>query len=147
MSISPFEALKTLCSITGWNLTNLQIQKILYIMHMFYLGRTGEPLINEYFEVWDYGPVIPSLYKKISCFGADPVWDIFSSIKPLKQGPQYELIKELAPQLAGADEWRLVRLTHQKGSAWEKYYVPGARGIRISNDDIIQEYQNLHETR
>ena len=86
MAISPFKALKTLGQIGGWNLTNLQIQKILYLIHLFYLGRKGDPLINESFEAWDYGPVLPSLYHEINFFDSDPVLDVFKGIEPLKEG-------------------------------------------------------------
>jgi len=43
-------------------ITPLKLQKLVYFAHGWYLGFTGEPLLNEGIQAWEYGPVIPSLY-------------------------------------------------------------------------------------
>ena len=48
--VSAMDAARYLCVSSSWGLTNLALQKILYIAHMFHLGRTDEPLIPEQFE-------------------------------------------------------------------------------------------------
>ena len=41
----------------------LKLQKLVYIAHGYYLALTGgNPLVNEPFEAWDYGPVNRTLY-------------------------------------------------------------------------------------
>ncbi|MBQ2173756.1 MAG: DUF4065 domain-containing protein [Alphaproteobacteria bacterium] len=71
-----FDVAKTVCELAGWNLSHLKLQKILYILQMFYLGENGKPLFYANFEAWDFGPVEPNLYKKLMNAGADniPRW-------------------------------------------------------------------------
>jgi uncharacterized phage-associated protein len=33
----------------------------------------GQPLINEYFEAWDYGPVIPTVYYEFREYKDNPL--------------------------------------------------------------------------
>lgn len=146
-SLTPIKVLKTLGSIVGWNLTNLQIQKILYLINLFYLGRTGKRLINEDFEAWDYGPVLPSLYREISFFGSDPVLDIFKHIKPLqKNEDRYDIIKELGEKLSKMTAGQLVSITHNRQGAWAMHYDPISKNNKISQDSILKEYKNLYGT-
>lgn len=71
MAITTRQATKLICNISGWSVSNLQLQKILYISHMYNLGVTeGDPLITDNFEAWDYGPVIPTLYHEVKGFGS-----------------------------------------------------------------------------
>lgn len=39
-------------------LTHMQLQKLTYIAHGYYLALTGKPLLNECVSAWKYGPVI-----------------------------------------------------------------------------------------
>ena len=51
MSVSPESAAYRLCEKAGWSLTQLSVQKGLYLAHMLHLGRTnGAPLLNEEFQ-------------------------------------------------------------------------------------------------
>ncbi|WP_145979787.1 Panacea domain-containing protein [Chelatococcus daeguensis] len=123
----------------------LELQKILYLAHMFYLGRTGgEPLVPGHFEAWDYGPVHPDLYHKAKIFGADPVENIFHGVADLGAGPEREILDEAYEKLGKAGPGRLVSATHRPGGAWDTNYVPGVRHIIISNDDILNEYRKLN---
>ena len=45
------------------------LQKLLYYSQGFSLAITGKPLFEEDFEVWQMGPVIPSLFEK---YGKEP---------------------------------------------------------------------------
>ena len=45
-------------------ITNLRINKLLYFAQAWYMARFDKPLFEEDFEAWDWGLVIPSIYKK-----------------------------------------------------------------------------------
>ena len=83
--ISAVEAARVLCEKSGWKLTNLQLQKMLYIAHMTYMGeRDGEPLISGMFppfEAWEFGPVSPTAYRHVKTFGAEPIGNVFRSVR------------------------------------------------------------------
>jgi hypothetical protein len=66
MSESSSTAARYACKMSGWSLTNLKLQKILYIARMVFVGRTKDQLlIDEAFKAWDFGPVLPSLYHRV----------------------------------------------------------------------------------
>ena len=148
MRITSFQGAKTLCHLTGWRLTNLELHKILYLCHVMYLGRNNEPLFGEHFEAWDYGPVLPLLYNKVRCFGADRIIDIFGvpilDVKNKEEKKAYGIIKEFGIYLADYTPRDLVNLTHRPGGAWDKNYKEGERDVIIPTEDIKEEYDNLY---
>lgn len=125
----------------GWSLSNLALQKTLYIANMIYLGRNGSSLIPEGFEAWDYGPVLPGLYGQCAMFGAKPVKDVFyftTELPSAEQGFLKGVVDYLAPMTPG----QLVGITHWPKGAWAKVYKPGARHTPIPNSLIADEYRD-----
>lgn len=57
----------------GETLSPMKLQKLVYYAHGWYAGYTGQPLINEEIEAWQYGPVIPSLYYAFKPYGAGAI--------------------------------------------------------------------------
>ncbi|MDV6345244.1 Panacea domain-containing protein [Nitrosomonas sp. Is37] len=144
MTISVFDAAKTLGYYAGWRLSNLQMQKILYLAHMVYMGENkGEPLVDEEFQSWDYGPVLPSLYYKVKFFGNKPVQDVFHRNRILTDGPESKILKDAAEKFSNANPGSLIAWTHRPNGAWDKTYIPGARNITIPNKEILAEYQSF----
>ena len=144
MAVSVYAAAKCMGQESDWSLSNLEMQKLLYIAHMFHLGQCdGEPLVSGNFEAWDYGPVHPTLYHKVKIFGSLPVKaSIFQSTGSLTDaGLGRQLIVDAVRYLAKSKPGKLVAITHWKEGAWAKNYIPGARNITIPNDDIIEEYK------
>ena len=144
MTISTFEAAKKICHLSSWGITNLKLQKVLYLTHMMYMGRNnGQPLINDYFRAWDYGPVVPELYHEVKMYGNKPIRSGFHRT-PITEGtPEADEIEKACSFLLSQPASRLVDFTHRTGGAWQKSYVPGQKNIIIPNKDIIQEYKDL----
>jgi uncharacterized phage-associated protein len=135
---------KFICNRSGWTISNLQLQKILYMAQMYHMGRhEGERLVETHFEAWDYGPVSPLLYRKVRMFGASPIEDVFYEARSFKDGDErkaelFEVCDSLLPMRPGA----LVDLTHRNGGAWANNYVPGVRGIVIPDGEIADEFHS-----
>ena len=55
------------------DVTPMKLQKLVYYTHGWWFGATGEPLIEEQIEAWQYGPVVPSLYEATKKFGNQPI--------------------------------------------------------------------------
>lgn len=142
MRISSFQAAKTMCHISKWSLSNLQLQKLLYLAHMVSLGR-NMPLIDEEFSAWMYGPVLPALYDRVKLFGTSFVRDRFYHEEVLsEQDERYQLLKEIYNILGEKKGWELVALTHRPGGAWTKNYN-GNYNVTIPEQDILAEYKDI----
>ena len=140
MALPVLVAAKRLARRSGWALSNLALQKILYLAHMFFLGRTGQPLVSGNFEAWDYGPIHPTLYHFVKMFGSSPVENVFHSVPDAPDGPEAAIIDEAFDGLGSALPGQLVAATHRQGGAWEIHYVPGTHHVVIPNEAIAAEY-------
>jgi uncharacterized phage-associated protein len=134
---------KYICERGDWKVTNLQLQKVLYIAQMIHMGRTkGERLADAAFEAWDYGPVVPTLYRKVRMFGSSPIQDVFYEARPfLRTDARRALLDEVCKDLLPLRPGELVEITHWDRGAWAQHYEPGIRGIRIPDADIVAEYR------
>ena len=141
--IYALEAAKTFCELSNWSLSNLKIQKLLYIAHMFALGRSdgAGPLIRDDFEAWDYGPVVPEVYRHTKVFGSSPVGNVFHMVHSAPEGPDRDIIQECHDELGNRSASQLVAITHWEEGAWARNYMPGVRGVNIPDHDILEEYR------
>lgn len=143
MAIGSLTAAKKVCEASGWTVTNLEVNKILYFAHMMRLGRTegSEPLLFERFQAWDYGPVVPRIYHRLKAFGNSPAANVFLAFPTISATMEADLIEEAVDALKDKTPGQLIAVTHWEYGAWAKHYHPGARNIVIPNDDIYEEYQ------
>ena len=140
---SAFDLAGTLCENSGWKLSNLSVQRLVYLAQMIHLGEGQRPFFPEQFEAWDYGPIIPSLYHELKMFGSDPV----EAYAPLgRMNPETEtqnFIMDYLDDLGSKKRpGQLVALTHWKNGAWAKNYKKDTKGLVIPTSDIRQEYLN-----
>lgn len=141
---SALDAAHYVCRTGNWSVTNLALQKILYLLQMVHLGRSGgERLFTGYFEAWDYGPVEPSVYHKVKIFGGKPIQDIFrfNMIKEISDPARLETLADSCPFFLSKKAAELVAMTHSEEGAWAKHYLPGRLGQKIPDIDILQEYR------
>ena len=140
---SAFGAAGTLAERSGWRLTNLSLQKLVYLAQMIHLGQTekGDPLFPEDFEAWNYGPVIPGLYHALKMFGANPVAP-YATLGRME--PKTDLQKQIFNDLTALGErmrpGQLIAITHWEKGAWSKAYRENIKNLMIPQSDIRQEY-------
>lgn len=107
--------------------TPMKLQKLLYFSHREYLKKTGQPLFNERFEPWPYGPVLPSVYEEFRSFHSDKI----TMFAKNADGSASILSEQGAPKACQAIntvweryKWysgiELSTMTHMAGSAWRK---------------------------
>src|ERR1700719_3154100 len=96
MPVHSLIAAKKVCQIRDWAVSNLEINKILYLGHMAMMGRSdgGSLLVIENFQAWDYGPVLPSVYHRTKAFGDDYVQDVFHAFADIHGTPESDIIEE-----------------------------------------------------
>ena len=51
----------------------MKAQKLTFFAHGYYLAMTDRPLINEPFQAWKLGPVVPSLYHRLKRYGGSGI--------------------------------------------------------------------------
>ncbi|GAO98208.1 hypothetical protein Cva_00856 [Caedimonas varicaedens] len=146
--ITAFQAAKKLCSLSYWSISNLRLQKLMYLCHMFHLGKNDDYLIEEPFEAWQYGPVNPEVYQKANIFSNRPVLNVFYGTKTISNddpiaGQESILIEKVYRKYRPYSTNNLVALTHLADGAWEKTYRRSLYHAEINNCDILQEYKDF----
>ena len=54
---------------SGRYVNNLRLQKLLYFVQAKYLVEKEKPLFEERMEAWNFGPVVPKIYRKYQYYG------------------------------------------------------------------------------
>lgn len=110
----------------GIPVTPIELQRLLYLVYCGYEKADGTRLFTEPFRVWQYGPVVESVYWKFRCSRVDPVTCFASDAKVVVEG----LDTERSPALRHvmADIWQLYLgmspvepcgLVRTGGTAWD----------------------------
>ncbi|WP_176557783.1 Panacea domain-containing protein [Sporolactobacillus terrae] len=111
-------------------ISNLKLQKLLYFAQAYSIAKTGDPLIDQDFEAWTYGPVVPSIYRKYKEYGYHSIPK--SNEKINLDDNQNEIINTVFSQLGNMNPFDLVDITH-KHKPWKKRYGQVDPVIRISD--------------
>lgn len=149
MAISSFKTAKKLCSLSNWNISNLQLQKLMYLSHLFYLGKKGKPLISRPFEAWKLGPVSPDVYERVKIFKNRPVLNVFYGIKTIEEDnslykEEALFLTDIYQKLAQKTASELVDMTHIKDGAWDKARKNQLYSV-IKESDILEEYNKFYK--
>lgn len=147
MAVRVEDAAAYLCEKSNWKLSNLSLQKMLYMADMNYVGKYGERMLDEDFQAWDYGPVLPSLYHDCKAFGAKAIPPIFWGARDISGTAEARMLDTAWENLKSATPGRLVETTHSELGAWVCRYVPGAKQIKITTQDMIDEYKRRRARR
>jgi len=54
----------------GDGMTNLKLQKLLYYVQGFHYAMYNSPAFNSNLEAWQYGPVVPEIYREFKKYGS-----------------------------------------------------------------------------
>ncbi len=129
---------------SGDSLTAMQLLKLVYIAHGWFLGLYGKPLIEDEVQAWQYGPVIPRLYNRIRRFKAAPVEGPIAPVGTESLSSEEESIIRQVYDLYGSRTGpELSRMTHAAGTPWRLIYRHGCFGTVIPNDLIEDYYRRL----
>lgn len=149
MSIRVDSAARYFCELSNWSLSNLALQKLLYLAQVEHADSyDGARLIEADFQAWDYGPVVPSLYRKLKLFGADCVENVFYEAREIRpRSNSDKTIRRVWREFGSAEPGELIEVSHWERGAWAKNYEPGVKGIAIPHDDVIREARNRRRYR
>lgn len=124
-----------LAQASGDAITPMKLQKLVYYAHGWYVGFTGNPLINEPVEAWQYGPVISSLYQEFKKYGSSPIrtkaTDLDMTCFDMADVPvpEEESIRKFLVTVWNSYRKytgiTLSEMTHADGSPWAKTWQSG----------------------
>tara|TARA_R100000365_G_C2737896_1_gene66938 strand:+ start:266 stop:769 length:504 start_codon:yes stop_codon:yes gene_type:complete len=137
----------------GRAVTNLALQKIVYFCHVWSLIELERPLVRHKFEAWEFGPVLPYLYREFRGYDRLPITgramqldsaDGVFRVAKYNLDPNAEsLVKEISKfyiQLRAGD---LVELSHAEGGPWYSVWNHGGNvnpGMKIDDRQIVEFY-------
>ncbi|PQP39351.1 Panacea domain-containing protein [Mycolicibacterium austroafricanum] len=132
-----------------FSVSPMKLQKILYFVASEYAKDTGEPLLSEPFQPWQYGPVVQSVYSEFKPFGGGPIRRYAKD----SQGKAYivaedqnvklrKVLDRVWPAVKSRSAVDLSRITHLPGSAWRKAFDNSDRYIRDADIESDTSYRS-----
>ena len=126
----------------------MKLQKLVYMAHGWNLAVNDEPLIQEQFEAWPYGPVEDTLYHIFKPFRNSPItryaktWAGDKEVSYVATSERFKAIFDAVVAKYGSfSALRLSELTHMPDTPWSVTRESGA--AFISNDLIAQHFRGL----
>jgi uncharacterized phage-associated protein len=134
----------------GKPISNLQLQKLLYLCQFAYAWEHGSLMFENRIEAWQYGPVVPEVYHEYSYRGASSlhkphthkrVWQPYPVCKfmnvpvdELDEGAMV-VVKSILAKWGNATAWELVAESHKPGGPWDIVY--NGTGEATGYDEVI----------
>lgn len=144
------------CQAMSLRVTNLSLQKLVYFCHGWVLAKTGQPLVRHGFEAWQYGPVIPYLYRDFSDQESSPITRRAERLDPItgeRQTATYqvdaatlEVIRSVLRFYGRLRPGTLVELSHAEDGPWHAVWNHTGRvnpGMKIGNDSIRKYFDSI----
>lgn len=133
--------------------TNLALQKIIYFCHAWFLVSANKPLIKQNFEAWEFGPVLPYLYRSFKGFGENKITARATKLDP-KTGDKIiakvdmekseeSLLEDIVSFYSRLSASQLVEQSHVLGGPWYEVWHYEEKinpGMQISNQAILSFY-------
>ncbi|MCF2641137.1 DUF4065 domain-containing protein [Roseburia hominis] len=123
------------CTRDNCPISNLQLQKILYYIQKAFLNQ-GKHAFRDDIEAWQFGPVVPVVYRKYCMYGAMPIEE--NSEIHLNEDDR-RIIDTVIVQKRKINPWTLVDDTHKAGGAWDIIYRHGVGNKNKIPDELIQK--------
>lgn len=131
----------------GKRLTNMQLQKLVFLANGYTLALLNRPLHSHDTHAWQWGPVIPRLYRSLQIYGSDFVTkhvrippDGAQPVEPEEQ----EIIQAVWDAYGDHTGVELSAITHKPGTPWSETWKRKEFSI-IPPEFIAAYYKKLIE--
>jgi uncharacterized phage-associated protein len=133
-------------------ITHMKIQKLVYLAHGYSLVERDQPLVDEFFEAWKFGPVLPSLYQACKKFGKEAISHLLSdsgygilsnsAAAPPDNLEVQKILNFVWKNYGLMDAIELSAWTHEKDGPWDKEIHKAGMIFRNQpiKNEIIKEY-------
>ena len=127
----------------GYQVSNLQIQKLMYFFEAYYMkvNNNVDKLYDCNFNAWAFGPVAIPLYKEFRKFGNGPIvlteenkenGNNISSDKKKLLDKMFIAFKDISPT-------ELVNITHMENSPWNEVWKKNENKVGYGADTYIDK--------
>ncbi|MBC6438063.1 MAG: SocA family protein [Rhodobacteraceae bacterium] len=134
--------------LNGEKMSQIKLQKLVYLAHGWNLAINGEPLVCGDIEAWDGGPVMRPIWDHLRDYGHNASGDRMAP----PNGKPYSADLSAEERAVIQHTWRkydkytgvwLSRMTHQPGTPWANTYFGEGRNQPLFNEDIRQHFIRL----
>jgi uncharacterized phage-associated protein len=132
-------------------LTQMHLQKLVYLSHGWTLALIGQPLIEDDIEAWAYGPVIRRLYDATRQYGSNTVTRLirWGDDTPFRldddgeaievfPGEEETLVSSVWDAYKNLHAFQMSALTHADDSPWSAVFKEGKN--RVIPNHLIRDY-------
>ena len=110
-------------------ISHLKLQKLLYFAQAAYLSLEGRKLFGDKIEAWDYGPVVPVVYRLFNQYGSKPIRKPKNSqYRQIIKKSDSEFLEEVWEIFGKFSANRLVYITHEH-QPWQSAYKSRSKEI------------------
>lgn len=128
----------------GRKIDEMKLHKLLYLVQREAIIETGEPLFDEQFEAWRYGPV---MYRVHTHYQTD---DLNEQLPVDKVDKYRTIFDKVFSTYAGKSSWSLSTLSHGEYS-WRKarqgYSPDDPCKVKMRIDDIRVDAERIKQRR
>ena len=137
----------------------MKLQKILFFCNADFVVANGYPVIQQEFEAWDYGPVVPSIYAEFKSFRDKPIRkraEIFDPLTASNRRPVLKMDDDTKAYLRDRFDFykkfsaiALSDLSHSRAGPWRQarsLFANGLNSNRLISTAMIREYHRLFDT-
>lgn len=123
------------------DMDNLKLQKLLYYCQGIHFCLYDKPLFNEEIEAWQYGPVVPCVYRKYKSYNLDTISKIGNVEKISLSETEREAVDMTLSYYGLMSGVALINKTHQE-TPWKGVFQAGKKHIIISKDSIKKYFKD-----
>ncbi|MCG7585648.1 Panacea domain-containing protein [Photobacterium sp. OFAV2-7] len=132
-------------------LSNLKLQKLMYIGYGWTLALTGRDLTDgEGFQAWKHGPVSPTVYHQLKRYGSGAIQEKAFEFDeelglyyPNVNSPEnIQVLTKVWDIYKSFSAWSLRCLTHEDGTPWKAVFDPTGMYTEIPVSLVDQFYTN-----
>lgn len=138
-------------------LTNMALQKLVYLAHGWLLEKEGKPLATNHFEAWRHGPVVRALFDSLKAAGERPVvgramW--FNALdnrvevaRAQFSDSERAFLRRVFEAYGHLSAFELSDITHVRGGPWDRVWNAESGQVFFDQripGDLISSYFHRH---
>ncbi len=127
--------------------SNMELQKHVFLGQGYCLALLDHPLYYNNTHAWQWGPVVPKLYKALQKYGSGDVTEDIQAPDELDPTSQdYQILCAVWNAYKKYSAFQLSELTHRPGTPWAKTWETSKFGI-IPQEEIQSYFRGLVAAR